>query len=688
MSIDTRRNALDLYHSAEKQGKVELYFEVLNSINERLNKDKELLEFVDSREYDKIDKSKKIQQAFNNGLDENVLDTFMLMCSALDRSHIEVTLLHDFLTYYYHLRNKSFGSVYSARELPQLQIEKIQKAISSQLEREVVLENKIDPSLIAGVKVVINNVVWDGSYKAKLKILRADLLNEESDIDSIGKKMAVSVKQQVEKFEQQRISIQTSATSGYVAVVADGIVTIKGVQNALAGELLQIGSASAMVMNLQENSIGAVLLDDAVDVVEGSQVFSTGKVVEVPVGDNLLGRVVDALGRPIDDKGEIVTQQYLPIEREAPGVIDRQSVNEPLQTGLKIIDSLIPIGKGQRELIIGDRQTGKTAIAVDTIINQKGKNVKCIYVAIGQKNSTVAQIVEKLKQHDALSYTTIVVSSAGDSVAQQYIAPYAGCSIGEYWMNKGEDVLIVYDDLSKHAVAYRTLSLLLRRPPGREAYPGDVFYLHSRLLERSAKLSDKKGGGSLTALPIVETLAGDISAYIPTNVISITDGQIFLQSELFYSGVRPAVDSGLSVSRVGSAAQFKAMKQVSKALKLELAQYQEVLDFAQFGSDLDSATKNLIDHGQHLMELLKQPQYAPLSMEEQVVMLYANQKGYLDQVPVKKIAQYEKELLLYFHSSYGDILKQIADNKEINGLVQEKLDQIEKEFTERFITVG
>lgn len=685
MSIDTRRNAIELYQSAEKQGNLDGYFTVLNSLNERLNSDKELFAFVDSREYDKTDKTKKILQAFNNSIDGNILNTFMLLCGALDRSHIETTLLHDFLTYYYHLRNKSFGCVYSARELPQLQIEKIQNAISTQLDREVVLENKIDESLIAGVKVVINNVVWDGSYKAKLKILRADLLNEESNIDTIGQQIGSSVKQQVEKFEQQRVSIQTSATSGYVSVVADGIVTIKGVQNALAGELLQIGSASAMVMNLHENSIGAVLLDDAIDVVEGSQVLSTGKVVEVPVGDGLLGRVVDALGRPIDDKGEIVAEDYMPIEKEAPGVIDRQSVNEPLETGLKVIDSMIPIGKGQRELIIGDRQTGKTAIAVDTIINQKGKNVKCIYVAIGQKNSTVAQIVEKLKQHDALSYTTIVVSSAGDSVAQQYIAPYAGCSIGEYWMNKGEDVLIVYDDLSKHAVAYRTLSLLLRRPPGREAYPGDVFYLHSRLLERSAKLSDKLGGGSLTALPIVETLAGDISAYIPTNVISITDGQIFLQSELFYSGVRPAVDSGLSVSRVGSAAQFKAMKQVSKALKLELAQYQEVLDFAQFGSDLDTATKNLIDHGQHLMELLKQPQYAPLSMEEEVVMLFANQKGYLDKVPVKKIAQYEKELLLHLHSSHPDILKQIASEKQLSDIVSEKLDKIESEFTESFV---
>lgn len=685
MSIDTRRHAIELYQSAEKQNKVELYFSVLDKLNERLNFDNELFAFVDSREYDPADKTAKIQQAFNHELDENVVNTFLLFCSAINRSHIEETLIHDFLTYYYHLRNCSFGTVYSARQLPKEQLNKIEKAIASQLDRDVVLENKIDQTLIAGVKVVINNVIWDGSYKAKLKILRNDLLNENADVDKIGMEVKDTVKKQVEQFEQQRVNIQTSATSGYVSMVADGIVTIKGVQNALAGELLQIGQASAMVMNLQENSIGAVLLDDAQDVVEGSQVLSTGKVVEVPVGDGLLGRVVDAMGRPIDDKGEIVADAYMPIEKEAPGVIDRQSVSQPLETGLKVIDSMIPIGKGQRELIIGDRQTGKTAIAIDTIINQKGKNVKCIYVAIGQKNSTVAQIVEKLKQHDALSYTTVVVSGAGDLAALQYVAPYAGCSIGEYWMNRGEDVLIVYDDLSKHAIAYRTLSLLLRRPPGREAYPGDVFYLHSRLLERSAKLSDKKGGGSLTALPIVETLAGDISAYIPTNVISITDGQIFLQTELFNNGTRPAVDSGLSVSRVGSAAQYKAIKQVSKALKLDLAQYQEVLDFAQFGSDLDSSTKNTINHGKHLTELLKQPQYSPLAMEDQVIMLFANQKGYLDKVDLNKISAYEKNMLNHFHSMHQDLLDQLVEEKAISEAMESEIDKIERDFTESFI---
>ncbi|MBR2791895.1 MAG: F0F1 ATP synthase subunit alpha, partial [Erysipelotrichaceae bacterium] len=378
---------------------------------------------------------------------------------------------------------------------------------------------------------------------------------------------------------------------------------------------------------------------------------------------------------------------YYPIERKAPGVIDRQSVNESLETGLKVIDSMIPIGKGQRELIIGDRQTGKTAIAIDTILNQKGKDVKCVYVAIGQKNSTVAQIVEKLKQNDALSYTTIVCSSASELASLQYIAPYAGCAIGEYWMEKGEDVLIVYDDLSKHAIAYRTLSLLLRRPPGREAYPGDVFYLHSRLLERSAKLSEARGGGSLTALPIVETLAGDISAYIPTNVISITDGQIFLQTELFNSGFRPAVDSGLSVSRVGSAAQSKAMKRVAGSLKLDLAQYQEVLDFAQFGSDLDAATRKTIAHGKRLMALLKQPQYSPVSTVDQVLMLLAAQRGYLDNIEPEEVRSFEKSMLAKLHTSYRELVYRLE-----NGLIldNELADELENAIYEANIdfTVG
>ena len=685
MSIDTRKNAALLYQTAENQNQTEKYFYVLNSLNERLNQDADLYQFIDNRQYSAIDKIQRVQCAFNNQLDNEVLSVFFLQCEAIDRSHIELVLLHDYLTYYYHLRNTSFGTIYSARLLPVDQIEKVEKAISKQIERNVKLENKIDESLLAGVKVVINNVVWDGSYKAKLKIIKENLINGDIDASVAVKEVSKTVKQQVQQFEKQRVSVETGEKTGYVSSVADGVVTIKGVADGLAGELVQIGNTNAMIMNLHENSIDAVLLDDSDTVVEGSSVVATGSVVEVPVGDEMLGRVVDALGRPIDDKGEITTSTKLPIEREAPGVIDRHSVDEPLETGIKIIDSMIPIGKGQRELIIGDRQTGKTAIAIDTILNQKGKNVKCIYVAIGQKNSTVAQIVEKLKQNDALEYTTIVVSGAGEPAALQYIAPYAGCAIGEYWRDKGEDVLIVYDDLSKHAIAYRTLSLLLRRPPGREAYPGDVFYLHSRLLERSAKLSKEKGSGSLTALPIVETLAGDISAYIPTNVISITDGQIFLQTDLFNSGVRPAVDSGFSVSRVGSSAQYKAMKQVSKALKLELAQYHEVLDFAQFGSDLDNATKETINHGQHLTELLKQKQYSPMSLSEMTIMLFANQKGFVDQIALNRVSEYEKGLLSNIKSFHGDVIEQIETNKSLSESLLSRLEEIIKEYTAQFV---
>ena len=685
MSIDTRKNAALLYQTAENQNQTEKYFYVLNSLNERLNQDADLYQFIDNRQYSAIDKIQRVQCAFNNQLDNEVLSVFFLQCEAIDRSHIELVLLHDYLTYYYHLRDTSFGTIYSARLLPVDQIEKVEKAISKQIERNVKLENKIDESLLAGVKVVINNVVWDGSYKAKLKIIKENLINGDIDASVAVKEVSKTVKQQVQQFEKQRVSVETGEKTGYVSSVADGVVTIKGVADGLAGELVQIGNTNAMIMNLHENSIDAVLLDDSDTVVEGSSVVATGRVVEVPVGDEMLGRVVDALGRPIDDKGEIITSTKLPIEREAPGVIDRHSVDEPLETGIKIIDSMIPIGKGQRELIIGDRQTGKTAIAVDTILNQKGKNVKCIYVAIGQKNSTVAQIVEKLKQNDALEYTTIVVSGAGEPAALQYIAPYAGCAIGEYWRDKGEDVLIVYDDLSKHAIAYRTLSLLLRRPPGREAYPGDVFYLHSRLLERSAKLSKEKGSGSLTALPIVETLAGDISAYIPTNVISITDGQIFLQTDLFNSGVRPAVDSGFSVSRVGSSAQYKAMKQVSKALKLELAQYHEVLDFAQFGSDLDNATKETINHGQHLTELLKQKQYSPMSLSEMTIMLFANQKGFVDQIDLNRVSEYEKGLLSNIKSFHGDVIEQIETNKSLSESLLSRLEEIIKEYTAQFV---
>ncbi|MGL5541231.1 MAG: F0F1 ATP synthase subunit alpha [Erysipelotrichaceae bacterium] len=481
------------------------------------------------------------------------------------------------------------------------------------------------------------------------------------------------IKEQIKRYDE----VLDVGEVGTVITIGDGIALIHGLENAMAGELLLFpGDVYGMVLNLEEEHVGAVLMGSDALIKEGDEVRRTNRIVEVPVGDALLGRVVNALGQAIDGGSEIESTTFRPIERVAPGVMTRKSVHQPLQTGLKVIDSMIPVGRGQRELIIGDRQTGKTAIAVDTILNQKETGVKCIYVAIGQKASTVAQIVEKLRQAGAMDYTCIVSATASELAPLQYIAPYTGCAIGEEWMERGEDVLIIYDDLSKHAVAYRTMSLLLRRPPGREAYPGDVFYLHSRLLERAAKLNEQYGGGSLTALPIIETLAGDISAYIPTNVISITDGQIFLQSELFNAGIRPAVDSGLSVSRVGSAAQIKAMKQVAGSLKLELAQYRELQAFAKFGSDLDASTKAVLDHGEKLTELLKQGQYVPTRVGLQVASLFAAKHGYLKSIPTKAVQAYEKALHKTLLQQHSDLLDQLEAPAGIDASVEEALKNI------------
>ena len=472
---------------------------------------------------------------------------------------------------------------------------------------------------------------------------------------------------------------------GTVIQVADGIARIHGLENAMQGELLEFpGEVYGMVMNLEEDNVGVVLLGDSRAVNEGDVVKTTGRVVEVPVGDALTGRVVNALGQPIDEKGPIDTDKYRPVERVTYGVIDRQAVDTPVQTGIKAIDSMVPIGRGQRELIIGDRQTGKTAIAVDTIINQKGQNMHCIYVAIGQKASTVAGIVKTLKEHDAMEYTTVVASTASELAPLQYIAPYAGCAIGEEWMERGEDVLIIYDDLSKHATAYRTLSLLLRRPPGREAYPGDVFYLHSRLLERASRLSKELGGGSLTAIPIIETQAGDVSAYIPTNVISITDGQIYLETEMFHAGFRPAINAGLSVSRVGGAAQIKAMKKIAGPIRTELAQYRELASFAQFGSELDDDTRERLAQGERIKEVLKQPQYQPLAVEKQIVIIYAVTRKYLLDVPVERIAEFEKGLYEFVETKYPEIYKAIRETGEINSetdvLIQKAITEFKNQF--------
>ncbi len=486
-----------------------------------------------------------------------------------------------------------------------------------------------------------------------------------------------------EEIENYKTSLNISNT-GTVLEVGDGIVRIYGLSEVMSGELLEFSNGvMGMALNLEENNIGAVVFGNCNAIKEGSEVRGTGRVAEVPVGEALLGRVVNALGEPIDGKGNIEATKYLPIEREAYGIIDRKPVTEPMQTGIKAIDGMFPIGRGQRELIIGDRQTGKTAIAIDTIINQKNNNVICVYVAIGQKRSTVAQIYRKLEEKDALDYTIIVTATASEAASLQYIAPYAGSSMAEYFMEQGKHVLIIYDDLSKHAVAYREMSLLLKRPPGREAYPGDVFYLHSRLLERAAKLSDELGGGSITALPIIETQSGDIAAYIPTNVISITDGQIFLETDLFNSGFRPAINAGVSVSRVGGAAQIKAMKQVAAKVKIELAQYTELVAFSQFGSDLDKATRDQLNRGAKIMEVLKQSQYSPYTVEEQVVSFYAVTNGFFDEIPTEKVRKFENDLIKNLEGN--KILEIIKEKKEVTDELKELMNEYITEYRQNYI---
>jgi F-type H+-transporting ATPase subunit alpha len=479
------------------------------------------------------------------------------------------------------------------------------------------------------------------------------------------------------------------AEVGTVISIGDGIARVHGVQRAMAGEMLAFEhGVFGIALNLEEDSVGAVLLGDFKEIKEGDTVKRTGRIISVPVGDEILGRVVNALGQPIDGKGPIPSKQTLPIERLAPGVVDRQPVKEPLQTGLKAIDGMVPIGRGQRELIIGDRQTGKTAVAVDAIINQRGKGVICIYNAIGQKQSTVAQVVRTLEEYDAMSYTIVVAATASDPAPMLYIAPYSACAIGEFFRDSGRHALVVYDDLSKHAQSYREISLLLRRPPGREAYPGDVFYLHSRLLERAAKLNSSLGGGSLTALPIIETQAGDLSAYIPTNVISITDGQIFLESDLFHQGVRPAINVGNSVSRVGGSAQIKAMRQVAGSLRLDLAQYRELAAFAQFGSDLDKATQAQLNRGRRLVEILKQPQYQPLAVEKQVAIVYAATKGFLDAVPIEDVRRYEEDLYRFLETRHPGVLTGIAEKKILDDPAKAALEGALKEFGAQFLAAA
>ncbi len=491
------------------------------------------------------------------------------------------------------------------------------------------------------------------------------------------------IREQIENYD----TVVEVAETGSIISLGDGIARLHGLEKVMAGEMLEFPhNVAGIAMNLEEDQVGAVLLGEYQELKEGDEVRRTGRIVSVPVGEALIGRVVDSLGRPLDGKGPIQTEHFLPVERLAPGVIDRSPVKEPVQTGLKAIDAMIPVGRGQRELIIGDRQTGKTAIALDTIINQKGGDMICIYVAIGQKRSTVAHLVKALENYGAMEYSVVVVASASDPAPMQFLAPYAGCAIGEYFRDNGQHALCIYDDLSKHAAAYREISLLLRRPPGREAFPGDVFYLHSRLLERAAKLNDEHGGGSLTALPFIETQAGDVSAYIPTNVISITDGQIYLQSDLFNANVRPAVDVGISVSRVGGNAQIKAMKQVAGTLRLDLAQYRALAAFAQFGSDLDKASQQQLRRGERLVEILKQKQYAPVPVEKQVMIIFAGTNGYLDDLPVSQCRDFESELYDHLDRQQDGVLAEIRERKALDDELTEKIKSALAEFKERFVS--
>lgn len=557
------------------------------------------------------------------------------------------------------------------------------------MKEDVAIEYRHDPDIIGGFILNAGDIEYDKSYRTSLRLMKESLHSKAAEYtENAGEDKIVSGSMSdiisVLKTEVKDFDVKVGATeTGFITRLGDGIARVQGMNSVMYGELVEFETGiRGIVQSLEEKTAGVVLLGDDHGLTEGSSVVRTGKRAGIGVSDELLGRVVDALGSPIDGLGSISAEDYFPIEREAPGVIERKSVNVPLQTGILAIDSMFPIGRGQRELIIGDRQTGKTSIAVDTIINQKGQDVICIYVAIGQKSSTVAQVVNTLKKYGAMDYSVVVSASASDPAPFQYIAPYSGTAMAEYFMSKGKDVLIVYDDLSKHAVAYRAMSLLLHRPPGREAYPGDVFYLHSRLLERSSRLDDEHGGGSITALPVIETLAGDISAYIPTNVISITDGQIFLESELFNAGLRPAVNYGLSVSRVGGAAQTKAMKKAAGNLRIDLAQFKEMEIFTQFSSELDQATTDMLNHGHMLTELLKQPLYNPRPHYEQVILLYAAQHGLFDDIPIKELKEYCSELMNYIRTYGQDIVTEIEENKVLTDDLAERIERIVTAFEE------
>jgi len=566
----------------------------------------------------------------------------------------------------------SYARVVSAKKLNPDQMASIRQIIEKQFGKEVKIISHIDPDIIAGYYIFCNGQILDTTVRTELNRMK-ERIKRGTMMQVKPNQIADIIKKEIESYEGK----YEFTEAGSVIQVGDGIARVSGLQNAMSGELLEFSNGTyGMAQNLDQDSIGVIIMGSDAGIKEGDPVKLTGRMADVPVGDAMLGRVVNALGEPIDDNGPITTDKFRLIESEAPTVIERGEVNNPLHTGIKAIDALVPIGKGQRELIIGDRETGKTTIAIDSILNQKGKDVHCIYVAIGQKSSTLARIIRILTEAGAMEYTTIVFSAANESAAMQYFTPYSGTAMAEEWMHQGKDVLIVYDDLSKHAVAYRAISLLLGRPPGREAYPGDIFYLHSRLLERSGQLSDEQGGGSITALPIVETQGGDISAYVPTNIISITDGQIYLESELFNHGIRPAINPGLSVSRVGGSAQIDAMKNLAGPLRIEFAQYNELSVFAQFGTDLDENTLDRLNHGEKIQEILKQPQHRPLAIEEQVLMLYALNNGYLDDIETNRVLRFQREFLRYVEIHASEILEEIAKTGKLSEELATRIDQL------------
>jgi len=682
--IISDRYAEALFSLAVENNAIDRYEEQVKLVLDVISGDKEIMKILTHPDINGEDKMNVLTQAFKDSVDDDIMGLFSVIMRK-NRENQIIGILEIFLEKVKSYKGISDAVVESAVPLSPEKLKVIETKLANKLNKQVVAKSVVVPELLGGLRISIDGHILDKTVKRQLEDMKKQITCPVKEcnlrMNIRPEEISSVIKEQIKGYSAK---LDVSEV-GTVIQVGDGIARVYGLDNAMSGELLEFeNGVYGMAQNLEEDNVGVVILGSDEGIKEGSSVKLTGRVAEVPVGDALIGRVVNALGQPIDEKGPINTTKARPIERVAPGVITRKSVDVPLQTGIKAIDAMVPIGRGQRELVIGDRQTGKTAICIDTIINQKGKNCICIYVAIGQKASTVARIVNTLEKTGAMDYSIVVSSTASDSATLQYIAPYSGVAMAEEYMENGKDVLIVYDDLSKHAVAYRAMSLLLKRPPGREAYPGDVFYLHSRLLERSARLDEKYGGGSITALPIIETQAGDVSAYIPTNVISITDGQIYLESELFNSGMRPAVNAGLSVSRVGGSAQIKAMKKVAGPIRMELAQYRELQSFSQFGSDLDKDTLDRLNHGKRVMEILKQPQYKPMPVEYQVIIIYAVTKKYVIDIDVDRVIDFQDGLFEFIDTKYPQIPEKIKETKVLDEETEKELISAIEAFKKTF----